>query len=169
MKKWINIILWILLALILALVLIFFIRLINPREIDDVAPGIRCDNSLLQKSDILWVVPDYSSSIADNEEWCKNILSLNKSLGLHGIHHTYNEFGIIRNRTYVEKGIADFEKCFGYKPNRFKPPQLSFIDKNVELIKSENMSLSFYFEEITHKVYHCSDTGKFSNELIKWF
>ncbi len=151
------------------LVLIFFLlllRYLSNRQLDDVSPEIQCDKALLEKSDILYVIPKFNNqSISENKEWCNYLLSLNKTLAMHGVYHTYQEFKEDRNEAYLQEGIKEFEKCFGRKPVRFKPPQLAISKNNKELIKKQ-MVLNFYLNEILHKSYHCNDTGKYSNRLI---
>ena len=166
MKKKILIILIILFTMIFVL---FLIRYFSETQLDDVNPLIQCDKKLLEKSDVLFVIPIFKNqSIANNPEWCRQILSLNKTLGLHGVYHTYYEFLTDRNSEYLNKGIIAFEKCFGYKPTSFKPPQLKISKTNKKLIKN-NLKLKLIFNQIFHKVYHCNDTGRFSNKFIDLF
>ncbi|MBS3172363.1 DUF2334 domain-containing protein [Candidatus Woesearchaeota archaeon] len=154
--------------IIIIILLLLFIRLSSPTQIDDVNPRIQCDKELLDKSDILFVIPKYEGvSISDNLSWCKEILSLNKTLGMHGVDHTYNEFGYPRTQEYLDEGIKIFEDCFGFKPKFFKAPQLNVSQENKILIEN-NMKLIDTKDHIFHKVYHCSDTGYFSNNLMKW-
>lgn len=160
-------------ALLLIFILIFtffLLRLTSQKELDDISPGIPCEQKLLQKSDVLWVIPNYNNvSIDENPEWCAYIKSLNKTLGLHGVYHTYKEFQTDRNQQYLEQGINAFEKCFGFKPKMFKAPQLAISSSNKELIKNNNMQLKGRANQVLHKVYHCSDSGLFSNKFNDWF
>src|SRR3989344_826196 len=74
MKKGIKIFLIIILIFIL---IWFFIRLISSREIDDVTPGISCEDEkkYLEKSEYLWVIPNFQGNkISENTEWCEEIL-----------------------------------------------------------------------------------------------
>ena len=76
-------------------ILLFFIRLLNHQEIDDVSPLIPCQaqQNLIKKSQTLWVIPDFKGvAINKNKSWCEAILKLNKTLGMHGVTHEYNEF-----------------------------------------------------------------------------
>jgi len=159
------------LLVILSIILfLFLLRLANSREIDDVSPGIYCEKEYLEKSDTLWVIPKFeNNSIADNVEWCNSILELNKTIGLHGVYHNYREFDMKIDDAYLKNGIRDFEKCFGYKPKEFKAPQLSINGNNVNLVETEGMKVRGWMHQITHKVYHCSNTGLFSNRFIDWF
>ncbi len=166
-KKRVFIILLVIFSIIL---IIFFIRLINPTEIDDVSPEIPCEQNLIDKSDVLWIIPNFDNvSIAENMSWCEQILSLNKTIGMHGVMHKYDEFKTDRTNEYVLGGINIFEKCFGFKPTRFKPPQLIISGNNEKLIKNNNMELMTNLNQITHKVYHCNDSDIIKNWVIDLF
>ena len=165
MKKKTLILLLIIPTLILT---IFLIRLTSPKEIDDVSPEIPCEQEYLEKSDILWVIPKFNNKpISENQIWCEKILSLNKTLGLHGITHEFREFNTDKNQEYLEGGIKIFEDCFGFKPEMFKPPQLKISKENKKLIKEYNLKLNF--NQLIHKVYHCENTGTFSNRVVDLF
>jgi len=163
-KNYIKLSLIILLALIIFL---FLFRQFSARQLDDVSPQIQCDTQLLEKADILYVIPKFNNSpISENKEWCNYILSLNKTLALHGVYHTYEEFKEDRNEAYLQEGIEEFEKCFGKKPESFKPPQL-IISKNNKAIIKEQMNLDSYPNQVLHKFYHCNESGEFSNQWTK--
>ena len=165
-----KIILQILGIIIILLLILFLTRLILPRQIDDVSPNIPCTEELLQKSDVLYVIPSFeNNNITNNSKWCNKILSLNKTLALHGYHHNYHEFLEENNDSYLKESITIFEKCFNKTPEGFKPPQLSISKINKELVKKQNIKLDLRFNQITHKVYHCNDSGDFPNWLIDWF
>ena len=135
---------------------LLFLRLISPKEIDDVTPEFFCAEELLEKADILFVIPKFNNTpISENPEWCEYILSLNKTLGLHGVYHTYREFEINRNQSYLQEGIDEFKTCFGYEPTLFKPPQNRISKNNKKLIKENNMTLKTISNKIIHKIYHC--------------
>jgi len=148
---------WRILIIIFVLVLVIFsIRLLSPKEIDDITPDFFCAEELLEKSDILFVVPKFNHTpISENPEWCEYILNLNKTLGLHGVYHTYREFEVDRNQTYLQEGIDEFKICFGYEPELFKPPQNRISKNNKKLIKENNMKLKTIPNKIIHKIYHC--------------
>ena len=146
----------ILLVIVILLVILFSIRILSPKEIDDVTPAFFCAEELLEKSDILFVIPKFNNnSISKNKEWCEYILSLNKTLGLHGVYHEYREFETDRNQTYIQQGIDEFKTCFGFEPEIFKPPQLKISKANRKLIKENNMRLKTIPNKIIHKIYHC--------------
>jgi predicted deacetylase len=161
----------VLLILAIFVVILFIIRLVNSSEIDDVTPSIPCPEIVMYNPDTLYVIPNYNNnSISSNKEWCNYILSLNKTLELHGITHTYNEF-LYKNISQIEltKGIVEFEKCFNKTPEMFKPPQLKISLKNKQLIKNNNLKLRNRFNQITHKVYHCNDSDKIPNRIVNIF
>jgi len=167
MKKKTLILLLIIPTLILTL---FLIRSISPKEIDDISPEIPCEKEYLEKSNILWVIPKFNNkSVSENPSWCQEILNLNKTLGLHGLTHEFYEFNKTQNPEYLQEAINIFEQCFGTKPIMFKPPQLKISKENKELIKNNNLKLKLNFNQIIHKVYHCGDTGKFSNRIVDLF
>jgi len=161
---------YILIILVLFIFLWFFARMVNSKEIDDVSPGIFCEKEYLMKSDVLWVIPKFENkSIAENKSWCEYVLSLNKTLGLHGVLHEYEEFGEIRNQDYLDEGMDMFEECFGFKPVMFKPPQLKIIKENKNLVQKNSLMFKGKWNQGVHKVYHCNDTGMISNEFIDLF
>jgi len=152
------------------IILLLFIRLLSSKEIDDVSSEFPCFKEYLEKSEILWIIPKFNNqSILQNKTWCNYILSLNKTLGLHGVYHEFEEFNTDKNQEYLQQGIDIFEKCFGFKPKMFKPPQLKISDQNKELIKRNNMKLTGSFHQLTSKIYHCNDSRTFKNWVIDLF
>jgi len=163
--------LFVLLILIILIVILFLIRLVSPSEIDDITPGISCPEIAMYNPDTLYVIPDYNNNpISQNKRWCEYILSLNKTLELHGITHTYREF-FYSDISQIEfaKGIIEFENCFNKTPEMFKPPQLKISPKNKQLIEKNNLILRNRFNQITHKVYHCNDSDKIPNRIVNIF
>jgi len=168
------IILLILLVVIILIILelnLFLIRALAPKNLDDVSPGIPCEKELMQEADIYWIIPKFSGKkISDNQTWCEEILKSGKEIGLHGLQHTYNEFATNETKeTELKEAINIFEKCFGYKPIMFKAPQLKLSEENEKLLKEYNLTIVGNFNSLTHKVYHCNDTGVFSNKAINIF
>ena len=160
--------LYIFITLISIILIILFIRGFSEKQLDDVTPGISCSDNLLKKSDVLYVIPNFNNTnIAENKSWCKEILALNKTLALHGIYHTYNEFRKDRSQEYLDAGVTAFQSCFNKTPASFKPPQLAISAKNEILIENK-MKLDGFWNQFFHKVYHCEDTGTFSNSVIDW-
>lgn len=149
---------------------LFFLRAFSQKEIDDIHPEIPCQLKYLEKSEILWVIPKFNNKlISENKTWCQEILSLNKTLGLHGVYHEFEEFNIDRNQEYLQEAINIFEECFGAKPKIFKPPQLKISVENKKLIEENDMELKGRINQLTHKVYHCNDDGRFKNWVIDLF
>lgn len=145
---------------------LFLIRNLSSRQLDDLTPGIPCEQSLIDKSDVLFVIPLFENkSIADNRTWCNWVLSLNKTLEMHGVYHTYHEFLTDRDEKYLDLGISAFEKCFGFKPKVFKPSQMAISESNIKLVENR-MMLSSKINQLMHKAYHCNDSGKFSNRFV---
>ena len=149
-------------------VLILLVRLFSDAHLDDVSPEIPCEEGLYDRAGILFVIPKYhNGSIADKPEWCEKILALNKTIGMHGVYHSYEEFMTFRNDEYVNEGTNAFEKCFGFKPRLFKPSQMAYNKINDETMK--NFHVISYLEQVFHKEFHCNGAGVLPNwvyELI---
>ncbi len=161
---------WVIYIIILLLLILFIIRLISPKEMDDLHPNIECPEIDKYNANIIWVIPLYQGEpISNNSKWCESISLLNKSIGMHGVYHSYKEFGETKNSEYLEKGINEFEMCFNSYPEMFKPPQLEVNFENKELLKKNNLRLKNKFNQVIHKVYHCNDSGKIPNKIIKIF
>lgn len=161
--------LWII-PLILALTL-SLARGVSPKEIDDITPAISCGQKYIDKADILWVIPYFNNKpISENKEWCEKILSLNKTLGLHGIHHSpYQEFKQNITEEELINALNEFETCFGAKPKLFKAPQLALSSENKKLLEKYNLKIRGRTNQVLHKVYHCGDSGVFSNSFLDFF
>lgn len=167
--KIIGVLGYFILFLVFIAIVLFLFRFFNHRELDDVHPDFECTSDLIEKSDVLWVTPFYKDKpISENKEWCAEIKALNKTLGLHGVYHEYNEFGTDRNFEYLQKGISEFEKCFGAKPKLFKAPQLELSMNNKRMIESLGLKVMGHRNQISHKVYHCKDSGLLPNWVIDW-
>lgn len=153
-------------SIILAAVLILVVSLaiarrILPRQIDDVRPGRLCGEELLSDSSVLMVIPIFENhSIAENKTWCEGILALNKSIGMHGVYHTPEEFLIARDGNYVNSGIEEFNKCFGFYPKIFSAPEIKLSGANKNLISAMNLTIHGLPYYTTHRVYHCTDFQK---------
>lgn len=148
-------------------ILLFLIRLILPIQLDDVSSGIYCESELLERSDVYFVIPAYQGiPISDDINWCEKILSYNKTLAMHGVRHTYEEFGGDISEEDLTYGMDIFKKCFGYLPERFKPPQMKINQENTDLV-GERLKLVGPFNQLFHKTYHCEDTGVMPNWLVR--
>lgn len=171
MKRSIKIIDCIVILIIAMIILLFFVRLLSEKQIDDVSPSIQCDSNLLNKADVFYVIPEFENqSIAEKEEWCQEILAMNKTLAMHGVIHTYKEFQATRDKEYLQEGINIFKECFNKTPEKFKAPQLSINKENRQLIKENGMKLDNYLNLLIHKVYHCGDSDKYlKNRFVDIF
>lgn len=157
-------------AIIILIALISFLRNTSPRQIDDISPLIPCEQQYIQKSETIWVIPNYKGfPISQNQDWCQQILAMNKQIGMHGIEHTYKEFKETKTQEQLEQGIQIFEECFGFKPTIFKAPHLTISKENKKLLEQNNIELKSYLNQISHKVYHCDDTGTLSNRFHDFF
>jgi predicted deacetylase len=155
-----------LLTIFLILATILVVRANLPRQIDDVSPGIPCEKTYLKKSDILWIIPKFQGiPISNNSKWCQEIISMNKTLGMHGVQHYYNEFKENLTQEYLEEGIKEFENCFNQTPKMFKPPKLRINEKNKILVEKNGMEIKIYSNQFFHKVYHCNNSGTLSNKF----
>lgn len=141
-------------------------RLVLPSQLDDVSPEISCEEKLLNRAGVYFVIPKFEG-VEIEREWCEGILEREKDIGLHGVYHTYEEFAVYRDEDYLGEGIDIFEECFGFLPERFKPGQLKWNKEN-NWIK-EKMEVDLFWNQVFHKVYHCGDTGRFPNWLIRIF
>ncbi|MCR4327041.1 MAG: DUF2334 domain-containing protein [Nanoarchaeota archaeon] len=152
------------------ILIVFIVRLLNPVELDDLTPGIPCENELLKKADILWVVPNFeNNSIAQNKTWCNEILSLNKTIGMHGINHNFREFKENITKEKIQQGVEIFENCFGFTPVMFKPPQLAISKEAKILIEESGMEIILGSNQLMHKIYHCNDSDLVKNWMVKIF
>lgn len=162
----------ILLIILSLIVLIFLIRLISPAQIDDLSPEIPCPEINMYNSETLYIIPNFNNNpISLNKTWCNHILSLNKTIGLHGINHQpYREF-YYENITQedLDFAINEFHNCFNQTPEKFKSPQLIISKENKKLILKNNLSIESSLNQWTHKVYHCNDSGMVKNKLVKLF
>ena len=142
MKKRVKIFSIILISILILIFLLFLIRAFSHTEVDDVTPAIPCNQELLKKVDVLWVIPNFQEyDISKNQAWCKQIKNLNKTIGLHGFSHTYREFKGKLKEQELNQAINEFYMCFGYKPTMFKPPQLKISKQNKELLGNYNLTL----------------------------
>jgi predicted deacetylase len=159
----------VIIVILVVFLFIWVIRIFSDRHLDDISPGIECDIELIEKSDILFVIPKYSNqSISDNMSWCENVLEFDKELAMHGVYHTYEEFLEGRSKEYLNEGINIFEECFGFEPESFKAPQMELSRENKKIIR-ERIKIVGKINQIFHKTYHCEDTGILSNRFIDIF
>ncbi len=176
LKTLINIILGIILLLLILISAFEIIRNLNYKQLDDLHPQINCEERYIQKSDVLMIIPLWENdSIANYPNWCKEILEYNKTLGLHGIHHRYEEFLGEISEEELKLAIKEFEECFGKSPMLFEPPQWKISSENRILVE-KYLPVTKDLQGIFHKTYHCgNDEGayrfwglKITNKLIDW-
>ncbi len=148
----------------------WIIRAVNEIGLDDVHPNIPCSENLFLESDSLWIIPVYKNdSIANYPVWCQYIKSFNKTLGMHGVYHTYREFGEIRNSSYLDVGVNAFQECFGYKLAIFEAPQIYFNKGNEVLLQKNNLNYYGFYYHLMTKIFHCNDQGTKPNWWIRIF
>ncbi len=156
---------WVILCVIgFVFVCLFFVRLVGSRYIDDVNPLMNCSVKYLEKSDVFYVVPYFDGfMINESRNWCDFILSLDKEIGMHGVRHSYKEFGSDVSARDIELGMDIFESCFGFRPERFKAPQLKLSSRNREILKYYGFSIDGKKLYFFHKIYHCNNGGILPN------
>ncbi len=148
------------------ILILFFIRLFLPIQLDDVTPGIYCEVVLLDTVDVYYVIPKFEN-VSINKEWCEGVLTNNKKLAMHGVYHSFEEFGEVRDGEYFQEGVDIFEECFGFVPIKFKPGQLEW-NKGNDWIK-DLVEVDLFWNQLFHKVYHCNDSGTLPNWMIRLF
>ena len=138
------------------------------KEIDDVHPLImKPNNPYIQKSEWLWVIPLYMNDpISNHPEWVDQLKKTGKKIGLHGVKHTHKEFEINLSKEYIDSGVQEFKKAFGYKPTHFKAPSLALTDANRKIIESYGMEVKGRFNQIMHNCGHAPNHRKPNGELI---
>jgi len=168
--RWKYILGSIIVILIILLLSLFTIRYFSPRYLDDLHPNTPCDEELIRKSDYLAVIPKLNNqSISDNQEWCTYLKSFNKNLIMHGVYHTSEEFDKPRDSDYIQEGKTIFFDCFGFNTTEFKPPNLVISKENKKTLEQDfDFKVYTKFTQITHKVYHCTDSGALSNKVQAW-
>lgn len=153
---------------ILAIVMVIVSRQTLHEELDDVHPYILdIDDPYLQRSKWLWVIPLYMNEpISNHPEWVQYIKNTGKHIGLHGVHHTYREFATDRSDEYIDKGIEEFTRAFGYYPTHFKAPSLALSENNRRKIIAKGMGIKSHWNQIIHRVYHSPNNRTANGRLI---
>jgi hypothetical protein len=160
---------WVVCFVVVLVLLVFglwLVRAVLPSQIDDVNPLMGCSVDELEMADVYFVVPVYDGVEIDGE-WCEGILGKGKEVALHGVYHSYEEFGVGRDREYLDYGVGVFKECFGFAPERFKPPQIAWDSEN-DWIRGV-LDVELFWNQVFHKVYHCGDSGVFPNWVIGVF
>jgi predicted deacetylase len=163
-----NIIVTLFLLIMLTSSIIVTSRIFSHEELDDVHPLILDTNDkYLKKSEWLWVIPYYGNvPISENKKWIKKLKKTGKKIGLHGVYHTHKEFGIDRSDEYVDKGINEFKKAFGYYPTHFKAPSLVLTENNAEKFRIRGIKIKGRLNQILHNVYHSPSGRKYDGKLL---
>lgn len=144
-----------LLAVLSFIYIVVLITSRNPLIIDDVYPTNSCDD-LIKKADVIYVIPNFeNNSISENKGWCTKIKSLNKTMGLHGIKHSYHEFAQEIDIENITLAVNAFETCFGEKPTLFRPPYNLITKQNEEKISRFNMTI-YKKRFLVHPYCHCN-------------
>lgn len=161
MRYWVWIVLLLAGVAVVLGVTLMVHREMSPREIDDIHPRISCQDHLLDDSTWWWVIPYYNDEpLTAHPEWVERVKRSGRKLGLHGIRHTYAEFNVDVSREYIQKGIDEFERAFGYKPTEFKPPKMQVTPHNLKLLKDMGLNVHTSWQQLIHKVHHCEDQGR---------
>lgn len=142
---------------------------VAPRETDDVHPDIPCTDHMLNDSTWLWVIPWYGDvPLTAHPAWVDALKRSGKKLGLHGVRHTYREFATDVSRAYVQKGIDEFEKAFGYRPTAFKPPKMQITPRNRQLLAELGLTVRTDWQQMIHRIYHCPDHGRTDRGRLRY-
>ena len=143
---------------------ILLCRISLHEELDDVHPYILgIDDPLAQRSAWLWVIPMYMGEpISNHPHWVQELKDSGKKIGLHGVYHTKHEFGIDRSDEYIDKGINEFTKAFGYRPTHFKAPGLKLTKANRIKLEKRGLIIQGLLNQILHTVHH-SPKGRRNN------
>lgn len=136
--------------------IVLILRETLPAELDDVHPDIDLPDEAFAKADTLFVIPFYNGvPISSNTEFCEKLKKSGKKLCLHGVTHTFGEFAVDRSEEYIQLGIDEFTRAFGYPPTNFKAPKLQLTSNNRKiLVESKGLYLHGRFGQIIHKVAH---------------
>ena len=151
-----SIITGIFMGLILLGVFVLLTRTFGHKELDDVHPRIMdTDDPYLQRSKYVWVIPLYMDDpISNYPEWVDRLKKSGKIIGLHGVKHTYREFGRDLPLEYIDRGVQEFRKAFGYYPKYFKPPVLDLTEHNGNIIRAYGMEIKSWFNQAIYSVFH---------------
>nr|QBK85231.1 MAG: protein of unknown function DUF2334 [Iridovirus LCIVAC01] len=146
----------IILSIIIILTIIILVhRKFSHKEVDDVHPEIPMSKEIFDDSKWLWVIPLYAGKpISDYKLWCEKIKKSGNFLGMHGVKHTFDEFNKDVTPEYVQEGMDEFKKGFGYYPKYFKAPKLHITKNNKKIIQEKGMKIKGHLNQLLHKVYH---------------
>lgn len=165
---------WSIVLIVIGIVLVVGTSFVGYREsapeLDDVHPDIPCDQKMIDDSDWLWVVPLYNDRVPEavDPAWVENIKSKGKKIGMHGVRHTYSEFGVDVSREYIQRGIDAFTATYGFRPTDFKPPKMNVTPNNMRLLKELGLNVHTKWQQFIHKIYHCADHGRENARRLKY-
>lgn len=152
-------------------VLVYYYCCIASVELDDVHPLIKMKPSTYDQAQWLWVIPLYNNDpISNYPEWIQKLKTSGKKIGMHGVKHTLAEFDKKLSNEYIEEGIKEFEKAFGYTPTHFKAPKLMLHEYNQKYIEKRGIKIRNRFDQIVNRVLHTEDDrdkhqGKLTYEI----
>ena len=151
--------LFILSLILVVIIFIFYKTFIAKIELDDVHPLIYTDKDMFNKAEWLWVIPLYNNDpISNHPEWTKMVKQSGKKIGLHGVKHRLSEFKNDLNHSYIDQGINEFRKAFGFYPTHFKAPRLELSKNNRNYILSKGIKCQGFINQyILSNVLHSED------------
>ena len=164
-----KIMLYILSLVLLGVFVIILSREYSHREIDDVHPRIieNMDDPFVRKSKWLWIIPLYMDDpISNYPEWVEEVKKSGKKIGWHGVKHTHKEFEKDLTDEYIDSGIAEFKKAFGFYPTHFKAPSLALTKNNKKKIEDRGIKIKSRFNQVMHTVYHSPKHRRENGMLI---
>lgn len=157
------------LSVIFILILIVVLsREYSDRELDDVHPRIMNSyDPYISFSKWLWVIPLYMDDpISNYPEWIDNLKKTGKKIGLHGVKHIHKEFEQNLTEEYIDAGIEEFTKAFGYYPTHFKAPSLALTAENKKILLARGINIRGRIDQILHTVYHSPNHRRDNGMLI---
>lgn len=151
-------------ALIILIVLLI-IRFFNKSHYDDLHPELPFNKEYLDKSDILFIIPNYNNiPITNYPEYIEKLKSYaqknNKQIGLHGYIHkpegffTKAEYGYELPESYIKDNIDLFRKAFNFEPKLFKAPCYNLHPKNREILLKLGLQISDINTLFLNKLFH---------------
>lgn len=147
-------------SIVLVIIIVVFLihRYTSREELDDVHPLIMdTDDPYIKRSEWLWVIPLYMNvPISNYPEWIDRLKATGKKIGLHGVYHKKLEFGVDRSDEYIDKGIDEFTKAFGYYPTHFKAPGLALTAQNQKKFEERGIEIKGLINQLIYQVHHTS-------------
>jgi peptidoglycan/xylan/chitin deacetylase (PgdA/CDA1 family) len=149
-------------SLVLVLIMTVFAKSIartqNTIALDDFSPAIPCEDELFSRASLIFVMPFYNNTVlSEFPEWCSRMRMSGKDFALHGLKHTFYENMFAINETELSRSITEFEKCFGKKPEKYRPPMWKISAGNMRILKKHGLVV--YDNPLTTNTYHCNNKG----------